>query len=158
MRAFSFRLQVVLDRALEEEEAEVRRLGTLQHALAALETRMREVMAQRREEARGLAALQCEACDPHALHERYLFLDALAARLAEMDEERTRQQQAITAQRERVAAAMRKRQTLEKLKDKARAEYQHAFQLAELQAMEECVLPRLARAKMDAAIAPESLT
>ncbi len=149
MKAFAFRLQVVLDRALDEEETEVRRLGELQHALAALEGSLGAVRAERREETRHLAAAQCVACEPHLLHERYLYLNALATHITELEDERTRQQQAVDTQRDRVTVAMRKRQTLERLKEKAHTEYRREEQRYELAAMEESVLPRLARAKME---------
>ncbi len=145
MKRFVFRLQVVLDRALDEEQALLKQLAHEQCVLTAKEQEIAEQHARRSETMAGMADRQRAGCEIWELQHHRLHLDALAGTLARLEDERQRQEERVDAARATVVEAMRKRQVLEKLREKQLADYQRAVDREELRNMEEIMLPRLAR-------------
>jgi len=91
-----------------------------------------------------MAATQQGPCDVDELRQRRLHLDALAATLKTLRDERTVVAQKLDIARVAVTEAMRKRQTLEKLRETQHSAYQKELEKQELQQMEETKLPRIA--------------
>ncbi|OPZ86114.1 MAG: Flagellar FliJ protein [bacterium ADurb.Bin429] len=142
MKKFSFRLQTVLDHALQVEDDCLRELARLQ-SLRYLKTEeiaraqdayrvMRDAVGQRQ---RGLI-------DTDALRQCYLHLDALQQNIAARTEERQLLDEQIAEQMQRVLEARQKRQALEKLREKQWDAYRLASEREDLQQMEDVMLPR----------------
>jgi flagellar export protein FliJ len=148
MMSFVFRLQVVLDRALRQEEEECLRLARLQDAQAVKEAAVAAKQAARRTLCADLDTLQQGTFDAQRLHDGHLQRDALGNEEASLRAE-LNEIDALVAQQQRVVAeAMRKREMLEKLRDQQREAHDREAARKDYQQMEETVLPRLARERM----------
>lgn len=145
MKRFTFRLQVVLDRAKDEEDVLLKAMAQEQAALARKEQEMAEQATRRRDTLSAMTEKQRTGCDVWELQQYRLHLDALATRLAQLDQECAAQAQRVEQARARVVEAMRKRQVLEKLREKQLTAYQRECDREELRNMEETTLPRLSR-------------
>ena len=145
MKRFVFRLQVVLDRALEEEQELLKELAHEQYALTRQEQAIAEFITRRHGAREEMAEKQRTGCDVWELGQYRLHLDELANRLALLEDERKQQEARVEQARARVVEAMRKRQVLEKLREKQLNDYQETCAKEELRAMEETMLPRLER-------------
>ena len=100
MKRFQFRLQVVLDRAVEEEERELRLLGERRQALARAEAALQAGVEARRQLSLQVTALQEQpTLDAQEVHQGYLYLDALAKQILELETLRQQADDAVAAQR-----------------------------------------------------------
>jgi flagellar FliJ protein len=145
MKRFNFRLQVVLDRALEEEEQQLLRLAEVQQQILEARRKLDAVEEARRHQLACMTEAQQASFDPLEMHARTLHLEDLGEQLARCREVLAGLERRAEQVMQDVIAAMRKRQVLEKLRDKQYADYCKEAERVELQTMEEAVLPRLAR-------------
>ncbi|HEX2949672.1 MAG TPA: hypothetical protein VHV83_08905, partial [Armatimonadota bacterium] len=118
MKKFTFRLQVVLDRALDEEEKQQQLLAKLRNELLAKEREISDVNCKR-EQTMGLVMhMQDGAFEAHQMHAAYLHLEGLGNDLADLATQRREIDGRVGAKQREVIEAMRKRQVLEKLREK----------------------------------------
>jgi flagellar export protein FliJ len=145
MKRFIFRLQIVLDHALEVEEEEQHQLALALRNRALKEQEIVQAREKRRRQAEELGRFQQGTFDPKAVHGWLLYLDSLANRISELQSVAEALDARVNEQRQRLLVAMQKRQVLERLRDKHHEAYRKEAERIELQTMEEAVLPRLAR-------------
>lgn len=146
MKPFIFRLQVVLDRALEEEDRLLRQMAEAQQALAEKEQEIQRTSETRSATLQAMTDTQQRSFDVDELTRQRLHLEGLAILLATLQEQHTLLLQRLDAARATLIESMRKRQVLEKLRDEQHAAYRKDIEAQELRHMEEVKLPRLARA------------
>lgn len=149
MKPFVFRLQIVLERAREEEEELLRRLALLRAEKTRKEEEMTAATAQRRQLMQTMAAMQQQSFDAWELHQCHMHLSALGDALEQLHRECAEIEERVLAAQQAVVEAMRKRQLLEKLRQKQYDTYRAAAERQELRAMEETTLPRRARERME---------
>lgn len=145
MKKFVFRLQVVLDRACDDEEAQLLHLARIRHELALKEQEITAKQAQMQELMAQMQRIQQAVFDPWEMQQCHLCLELFAEQLADLHAQRTAIMARIEAQQQIVIEAKRKKQALETLQEKQYLSYNQAVAREELQLMEEAVLPRLAR-------------
>lgn len=145
MKKFQFRLQVVLERAQLDEEAQQRAFALLQQQRSALLGEIARVSREREAQLRLSELRQSMPTDPRQLHQRFLYIETLANEIARLHGELDELDRRIETQRQRLVAAMQKRQLLESLHEKQLAAYLYAVARQEQQEMEETVLPHLFR-------------
>ncbi len=142
MKKFTFRLQTVLDHALQVEDDCLRELARLQH----LRYLKAEEVARAHDAYRvmrgAIRERQLGLIDADALRRCYLHLDALQHTIAAREAERQTLDTEIAAQMQQVLEARQKRQALEKLRAKQWDAYRLASERADLQQMEDVMLPR----------------
>lgn len=145
MKKFVFRLQIVLDRALQQEEAKQLLLAQAQQLRALKEIEIERKHADRQEMLAHIAQKQQQTFDPWEMHQCHLHLSVLGNDLCTLRLQAEELDQHVLTAQQALAEAMRQRQLLEKLREKQRASYQREFEKDELKTMEEASLPRLAR-------------
>ncbi len=145
MKKFAFRLQTMLDLALTREEEELRRLGVVRQEQAVQEAVMTRTRAARGDLLAYLTGMQQQAFQPHEMHQGHLRLDAYANDLVAQNTALDAIKERVARQQDVLLEAMRKRKTLEKLREKQYEAYRKESERQELAAMEDTVLPRLAR-------------
>ncbi|MHB9130795.1 MAG: flagellar export protein FliJ [Armatimonadota bacterium] len=149
MKQFIFRLQIVLDHTLKEEEAVQLQFAKLQQEVLLRDQLVFAKNEERRHLMQVMAHMQQQVFDAWELHCGKLQLDVLGNELTQLRTEREDAKQRMLAKQGELVEIMRKRQTLEKLRDKHFDAYRKGEERTELQVMEEAVLPRLARAKAE---------
>ena len=123
MKKYLFRLQVVLDRAVAEEEEQLLHLARIRREIVAKE---QEIAINRDAHAQLLqhmARLQASVFDPRDLLVAIGHQEALANDVTRLRSERDAIDRRIAQQQHCVMEAMRKRQLLDKLREKQLDEY-----------------------------------
>lgn len=142
MRKFVFRLQIVLDQAQRHEEECLlelaRRQGQLFLKIEAIERAKADVQNMKT----FLAVQQQGVFDATRMLEWRMHLEALNSSVALLDGERLELETQVEAQRQCVLDARKKRQSLEKLREKQWDDYRIEHERQELKTLEDITLPR----------------
>jgi flagellar protein FliJ len=144
MRGFRFKLQSVLNHAEREEERRKLELAWLRVQRQEEEMKLAELQQDRtatRAEYLRRSVGPVEVDSLENLHQHLEHLDAAIAakrhQIAKLDE-------SILAKTAEVVEAMKKRQMLEKLRERAKTEYDLAFNRMEARLLDETTAPRYA--------------
>jgi flagellar export protein FliJ len=141
-RRFRFRLERVLAERRRVEKIEQQELAVLLDTLAGARRRHAEVMAR----VAALRRLEGEQLDTSScsVHEWRLVradIDAFLAQLAELGREIRWLEDAVVRQRQRLAESARQRRLLERLRERALAEYQLNLRRAEAAVLDDIGRP-----------------
>jgi flagellar export protein FliJ len=142
MRKFVFRLQIVLDHALRQEEECLQELARLQGLLFLTVEAIERAKVDVQNMKVFLATQQQGVFDASRLMEWRMHLEALNGVVAAVEQERKALEGQVEAQRQRVLDARRKRQGLEKLRDKQYDDHRMEHERQELKNLEDITLPR----------------
>ena len=150
MKQFVFRFQIILDRARAEEDRSLLRLAGARQELKRKEGEIARHTEWRRDALAAMAERQQRSFEAWEMTQHRLRLDAVAKDLRCLDDERDALRHGVEDARASTVAAMRKRQALEKLRERQLADYRRAAERRELRAMEDAAHPLLARRRQHA--------
>ena len=145
MRRFQFRLQVLLDQALRQEEEERLRLAKIQQEREAQLQTIATAQARHAEILQGITRLQQQSIDLLMLQACHLRREALGNDLQQYREALSAIDARIQQQQLTLGKSTQRRQTLENVRQQHYDLYRREAERQELKEMEEAVLPRLAR-------------
>jgi len=145
MKAFTFRLQVLLDQAVREEEARVLALAELQRKHAEALNGLTLAEGARTDLLACMQREQQQPCLPCDLLRGYLRLDILTGECRCRKAEEREVYSAVLQQLACVTEAMRQRQVYERLREKQAEAHRLAAEESEHKSMEDTVLPRYNR-------------
>ena len=145
MRKFSFRLQSALDHARHEEDEAAQKLAALEAERREQERRLEEMTAFCESLATELNRAQTGELAVAELRARRAHLEDVRNRCAELQDSLRAQGAAISEQRDRVVAYMKRRQVLERLRDMKQAEHQQEMLWLELGQQDELSTAKFSR-------------
>ena len=128
---YRFKLQALLNHRRHQEELCQKELAEAQRVLTDAQQKLRRIKKDRRENIQKLKARQKER---HNISNILIFINYIDQLSRDMDAQRLKVGQAsedVTQKRDNLIAIMKKRQTLEKLKEKQWLEYQQKLMQAE---------------------------
>ena len=128
---YRFKLQALLNHRRHQEELCQKELAEAQRVLTDAQQKLRRIKKDRRENIQKLKARQKER---HNISNILIFINYIDQLSRDMDAQRLKVSQAsedVTQKRDNLIAIMKKRQTLEKLKEKQWLEYQQKLMQAE---------------------------
>lgn len=147
MKRFVYRLQLLLDRTTQLEEELQRQLEFLRVEKSAKEREITAKIAAQHAMRSFIAEKQKGCFNAWEQADYHLRLGAIGDQVAGLRRESDEIARRIAVQLANLTETMRKRQTLEKLKEKQHEMYRQEEARSELRTMEEAVLPRMARAQ-----------
>ncbi|MHB9025446.1 MAG: flagellar export protein FliJ [Armatimonadota bacterium] len=145
MKAFSFRLQTVLEHAHEVEEERQLHLARLCQQKQRIEERMQIVNLKREELLGAMARIQRNRFDAREVAECHLCLEQQGNILVGLKQESDQIDRGINVARQALLEAIKHRQMMEKLREKHLQIHRQAVEKYELKTMEEATVPRIAR-------------
>ena len=145
MTAFVFRLQVLLDRAVSEEEAQALLLAEIQRRQVEASSNLRVAITDRVGLLQRMQAIQQQASNPRDLQMAYLRLDVVTTECANLQRALHELEDAMRAQQQRLTEAMRQRQIYERLREKQAETHRLAAERMAHKLMEDTVLPHYNR-------------
>jgi flagellar FliJ protein len=128
---YRFKLQALLSHRRHQEEVCQKELAEAQRVLTDAREKLRRLEKDKRENIEKLKARQQE---PHSISNILIFINYIDQLSRDMEAQMLKVDRAsknVNQKRDNVIAIMKKRKTLEKLKEKQWLEYQHKLMQAE---------------------------
>ncbi len=142
---YRFRLQALLNHRRHQEEVCQKELAEAQRDLSDAQTKLKGIKKDKRDNIQKLKARQAERHNASKILIFINFIDQLSKDLAAQSQEVHRASQHVTEKRENLIAIMKKRKTLEKLKEKEWHAYQQNMMRAERKFNDEVAATRYIR-------------
>jgi flagellar FliJ protein len=142
---YQFKLQALLNHRCHQEEVCQKELAEAQRDLSDAQTKLTSIKNDKRDNIQKLKAMQAERHNASKILIFINFIEQLSRDLAAQDQEVHRAWQHVTEKRENLIAIMKKRKTLEKLKEKEWQEYQQSQMRAERKFNDEVAATRYVR-------------
>ena len=145
----SFRFQTILDIRKRREDEQQMVLAQALQAAASLRARQQRMLEERLHTAEDLKATLRGPLDTSDVEQRYRYLSSLDLQLARLADEIAQADEAVLAQRNRLAEVMKDRKTMDRLKENDYQLFLNEYQQQEQKATDELNLTRRSRQAQD---------
>ena len=142
---YQFKLQALLNHRRHQEELCQKELARAQQDLSNAQKKLKSIKKDKRD---NIQKLQSRQTERHSASNILIFINYIAQLSRDIDAQRQQVGQAsqrVTNKRDNLIAIMKKRKSLEKLKEKQRLEYQQKMMQAERKLNDEIAATRYIR-------------
>jgi flagellar FliJ protein len=142
---YQFKLQALLNHRRHQEELCQKELAKAQQDLSNAQKKLKSIKKDKRD---NIQKLQSRQTERHSASNILIFINYIAQLSRDLDAQRQQVGQAsqrVTNKRDHLIAIMKKRKSLEKLKEKQRLEYQQKMMQAERKFNDEIAATRYIR-------------
>ena len=142
---YQFKLQALLNHRRHQEELCQKELAKAQQDLSNAQKKLKSIKKDKRD---NIQKLQSRQTERHSASNILIFINYIAQLSRDLDAQRQQVGQAsqrVTTKRDNLIATMKKRKSLEKLKEKQRLEYQQKMMQAERKLNDEIAATRYIR-------------